>query len=52
MENEKKAITYQALKYPKVQALMRYVNKDTLKVMYRRQPKNKAVGIDGMTKEK
>ena len=52
MENEKKAITYQALKYPKVQALMRYVNKDTLKVMYKRQPKNKAVGIDGMTKEK
>ena len=52
MENKKKATTYRALKYPKVQALMRYVNKDTLKVMYKRQPKNKAVGIDATTKEK
>ena len=30
---------------------MKYVNENTLKEMYKRQPKNKAVGIDGMTKE-
>lgn len=52
MENEKKEIANQAMKYEKVQSLMKYVNKDTLKEMYKKQPKNKAVGIDGMTKEK
>ena len=52
MENEKREIANQAMKYAKVQSLMKYVNKDTLKEMYKRQPKNKAVGIDGMTKEK
>lgn len=51
MENEKREITRIALKYEKVQNLMKYVNENTLKEMYRRQPKNKAVGIDGMTKE-
>ena len=51
MENEKREITRIALKYEKVQNLMKYVNEDTLKEMYKRQPKNKAVGIDGMTKE-
>lgn len=52
MESEKKEIANQAMKYEKVQSLMRYVNKDTLMEMYKKQPKNKAVGIDGMTKEK
>lgn len=51
MVNEKKEIAKQAMKYEKVQNLMRYVNKDTLLEMYKKQPKNKAVGIDGMTKE-
>ena len=51
MENEKREITRIALKYEKVQNLMKYVNENTLKEMYKRQPKNKAVGIDGMTKE-
>ena len=51
MENEKREITRIALKYEKVQNLMKYVNGNTLKEMYKRQPKNKAVGIDGMTKE-
>ena len=30
---------------------MKYVNKDTLKESYKRQPKGKAVGVDGVTKE-
>lgn len=30
---------------------MKYVNKDTLKESYVKQPKGKAVGIDGVTKE-
>lgn len=51
MENEKRETTRIALKYEKVQNLMKYVNENTLKEMYKRQPKNKAVGIDGMTKE-
>ena len=51
MENEKREITRIALKYEKVQNLVKYVNENTLKEMYKRQPKNKAVGIDGMTKE-
>lgn len=51
MENEKREITRIALKYEKVQNLMKYVNENTLKEMYKRQPKNKAVGIDGITKE-
>lgn len=51
MENEKRELTRIALKYEKVQNLMKYVNENTLKEMYKRQPKNKAVGIDGMTKE-
>lgn len=51
MENEKKEIARIAKKYAKVQNLMKYVNQDTLKEMYKRQPKNKAVGTDGMTKE-
>lgn len=51
MENEKKEIARIAKKYAKVQNLMKYVNQDTLKEMYKRQPKNKAVGTYGMTKE-
>lgn len=30
---------------------MKYVNVNTLKEMYKRQPKNKVIGTDGMTKE-
>ena len=40
MENEKREITRIALKYEKVQNLMKYVNENTLKEMYKRQPKN------------
>lgn len=51
MENEKKEITRIALKYEKVQSLMQYVNEKTLTELYRKQPANKAMGIDGVTKE-
>lgn len=52
MENEKAEIAKLAAKYGKVQSLMRFVNKKTLAESYARQPKGKAVGVDGMTKEK
>ncbi len=35
----------------KVQSLMKYVNSDTLKESYRKQPKGKSVGVDEITKE-
>ena len=38
-------------KYKNVQGLMRYVNVPSLKEIHRKQPKNKALGIDGKTKE-
>ena len=52
MEKERAEITRYVKKYDKVQALMRYVNPETLKEMYGKQPRKKAVGVDGMTKEK
>ena len=52
MEKERAEITRYVKKYDKVQALMRYVNQETLKEMYGKQPRKKAVGVDGMTKEK
>ena len=51
MENEKAEIAKFVEKHEKVQSLMRYVNKETLTKMYQKQPKNKAVGIDRVTKE-
>lgn len=51
MENEKAEIAGLAAKYGRVQSLMRYVNKETLAKSYSRQPKGKAVGVDGVTKE-
>ena len=51
MENEKAEIAGLAAKYGKVQSLMRYVNKETLAKSYSQQPKGKAVGVDGVTKE-
>lgn len=52
MEKEKAEITRFVEKHDRVQSLMRYVNKDTLEEMYRKQSGKKAVGVDGMTKEK
>lgn len=51
MENEKAEIAGLAAKYGRVQSLMRYVNKETLAKSYSRQPKGKAVGVDGVSKE-
>ena len=51
MEKEKAEIAKFVEKHEKVQSLMRYVNKETLTEIYRKQPKNKAVGIDQVTKE-
>lgn len=51
MEKEKAEIASLVKKYGKVQSLMRFINKETLTESYRRQPKGKAVGVDGVTKE-
>ena len=51
MEKEKAEIARLVEKYGRVQSLMKYVNSDTLKESYRKQPKGKAVGMDGITKE-
>ncbi|MFQ9394151.1 MAG: hypothetical protein ACLR2E_08840 [Lachnospiraceae bacterium] len=51
MEKEKAEIASLVEKYGRVQSLMKYVNKDTLKESYSKQPKGKAVGADGVTKE-
>ena len=51
MEKEKAEIARLVEKYGRVQSLMKYVNSDTLKESYRKQPKGKAVGTDGITKE-
>lgn len=51
MENEKAEIAGLVAKYGRVQSLMRYVNKETLAKSYSQQPKGKAVGVDGVTKE-
>ena len=51
MEKEKAEIASLVKKYGRVQSLMRFINKETLKESYRRQPKGKAVGVDEVTKE-
>jgi RNA-directed DNA polymerase len=44
-------ISEQSKKYPKVQNLMRYVNKENLLREHRHMNPKKAVGVDGITKE-
>ena len=51
MEKEKAEIASLVEKYGRVQSLMKYVNKDTLKESYSKQPKGKAAGVDEVTKE-
>ena len=51
MEKEKAEIASLVARYDRVQSLMKYVNRDTLKESYRKQPKGKAVGVDEITKE-
>lgn len=51
MEKEEAEIAELTAKYGRVQSLMRYVNKETLAKSYSCQPRGKAVGVDGVTKE-
>ena len=52
MENERKDIKYYAQRNIKVENLIHFVNKERLKEQHRKQQKNKANGIDKVTKEK
>ena len=51
MVNERKDIKYQIEHGYKLQTLMHKVNKETLKLQHDKQLRNKARGIDGVTKE-
>lgn len=51
MENERKDIKQISIGHKKLQTLMNYVNKETLKIQHERQQKGKATGIDQITKE-
>ncbi len=51
MENERKDIKYYAQRNIKVENLIHLVNKERLKEQHRKQQKNKASGIDKVTKE-
>ena len=51
MEQAKIEIESQQSKYGKVNSLMQYINKETLRVEHVKQPKGKASGVDEVTKE-
>lgn len=51
MENERKDIKYYASNNIKLENLIHFVNKETLKEQHRKQQKNKASGIDKITKD-
>ena len=51
MSNERKDIKYQIAHGYKLQTLMHKVNKETIIEQHRKQQKNKASGIDKVTKE-
>ena len=51
MENIQEVVRERAKSHEKVYALMSFVNKDNLKAVHRKQDKNKAPGMDGITKE-
>ena len=52
MENERKDIKYYAQRNIKVENLIHFVNKERLKEQHRKQRRNKASGIDKVTKDK
>lgn len=52
MENERKDIKYYAQRNIKVENLIHFVNKERLKEQHRKQQRNKASGIDKVTKDK
>ena len=51
MENERKDIKYYAQRNIKLENIIHFVNKETLKEQHRKQKENKASGIDKITKE-
>ena len=51
MGNERKDIRELSSRYAKLQTLINYVNVDSLREQHKKQLKNKAVGVDGVTKE-
>lgn len=51
VENELKGISLQSKKFEKVQSLLPFVNKRNLLLVHQKQNANKAVGVDGVTKE-
>ncbi len=51
MESKRKDIRTLSKRYAKLQTLMNYVNVDSLREQHKKQLKNKASGIDGVTKE-
>lgn len=51
MENARKDIKQISIKHKRVQTLMNYVNKETLKIQHEKQQKGKATGVDQITKE-
>ncbi len=51
METKRKDIKYQIQQGYKLQTIMHYVNRETLIKQHEKQQKNKASGIDGITKE-
>ena len=51
MENEFSKITKQLNEHKTVQGIMKFVNKETIIEQHNKQAKNKATGIDGITKE-
>ena len=52
MENERKDIKYYAQRNIKIENLIHFINKETLKEQHRKQQRNKASGIDKITKDK
>lgn len=51
MENERKVIQYHAQKKERIENIIHLVNKETLKEQHRKQQRNKARGIDRITKD-
>ena len=51
VEHEHKGIRYQSKTYAKLETLMNRVNETRIREEHRKQLQNKAVGIDGVTKE-
>ena len=51
MENERKDIKYYAKRNIRLENLIHFVNKETIKEQHGKQRNNKASGIDKVTKE-